>query len=125
MKTNNSTGRNVSLAIGFWLIIKFVVNTLIGGIDISGLIIAIIGIVLLYVGIKYTNYVIAVALVLVVLVNLIGNIQGLFHADSIIRSLIYLLEAVVDIVCALALCASQNVKEHFTNSISDITGGNQ
>lgn len=123
MKTNNSTGRSISLAVGVWLIIKFIINMLIGGFDISALIIAVIGIVLLYAGIKYTNYVIAAALALVVIVNLISNIKMLFSAD-IFKGLIYILEGFVDIIAAIIICVSGNVREHFTNSISDLTGGN-
>lgn len=122
MKTNNSTGRNVSLAVGAWLIIKFVLNLLIGGFDISSLLIAVIGIVLLYIGIKYTNYVIAVALALVVIVNLPGNISMIF-STNIFRGLIYIFEGIVDIICAALICVSQNVREHFSNSISDLSDG--
>ena len=125
MKTNNSTGRNVSIALGVWLIIKVVINSLIGGgLDISGLIIAIIGTVLLYVGIKYTNYVIAAALALVVIVNLPNNIGMIFSSD-IFKGLIYILEGAVDLVGAILICASANVREHFSNTISDLSGGNQ
>ena len=104
MKTNNSTGRNVSIDLGVWLIIKVVINSLIGGLDISGLIIAVIGIVLLYVGIKYTNYVIAAALALVVIVNLPGNIGMIFSSD-IFKGLIYILEGAVDLIGAILICA--------------------
>ena len=124
MKTNNSTGRNVSIDLGVWLIIKVVINSLIGGLDISGLIIAVIGIVLLYVGIKYTNYVIAAALALVVIVNLPGNIGMIFSSD-IFKGLIYILEGAVDLIGAILICASANVREHFSNSISDLSGGNK
>ncbi len=115
---NNSSGKTVSLIIGAWFIVKWILNLIIGGgFDIVGLLIAAVIFVLCFLGIKYTNYVIAGIAVIVVLVNLIPNIRGIFSAN-IISHLIYLAEGAVDIICAAMLCLSVSVKEHFSNGFS-------
>ncbi len=128
MNTNNQSGRFFCILIGVWLLAKTVFNALLNGINIGDvpqdareLIIAVVVCVFLFLGIKYSNYIIAGVLALIVLWYVVGNIQGLF-GDTPVRSLIYLLEGAVDIGCAVVLCTVQNVKEHFTNSFSDITG---
>ena len=129
MNTNNSSGRTFCILIGIWLLFKTVLNTFINGIHISDLpqdarelIIAIAVCVFLFLGIKYSNYIIAGVLAFIVIYYLPGNIDGLGNSDSLVRSLIYILEGGVDIVCALVLCLASNVKEHFTNKFSDISG---
>lgn len=114
---NNSSGKTVSLIIGAWFIVKWVLNLILGGFDIVGLLIAAVIFVLCFLGIKYTNYVIAGIAVIVVLVNLIPNIRGILSTE-IIRHLIYLAEGAVDIICAAILCLSVSVKEHFSNGFS-------
>ncbi|MGN0612377.1 MAG: hypothetical protein ACI4JB_00615 [Porcipelethomonas sp.] len=124
MSTKNSSGRSISLLIGAWFVCKEILNIFVGGgINFVYLLFAVLALVLGYLGIKYTNYAVAVIAVVIVAVNLLGNIKGLFSIDSMIRSLIYLGEAFVDVICALVLCMAASVREHFSNSISDITGG--
>ena len=127
MKTNNESGRVFCIIIGVWLLLKSVLNIVInvvngGGLaqDMSGLIISIVICVFLLLGIKYSNYVIAVYIALIVLIHLFDNLSGLFHGELV--RLIYLLEGAADIGSAAALCMSGSIKEHFTNSFSDITG---
>ncbi len=115
---NNSSGKGRALLIGAWFIVKWILNLIIGGgFDVVGLLIAAVMLVLCFLGIKYTNYVIAGIAVIVVLVNIVPNITGLFSAQ-IIKHLIYLVEGAVDILCASVLCISPSVKEHFTNGFS-------
>ena len=124
MNTNNPSGRSVALLIGGWFVVKAIVNIFVGGgIDFIALLFALLALVLGFLGIKYTNYAVAGIAVLIVAVNILGNIKGLFGLDTMIRSLIYLAEGFVDVICALVLCAAPSVKEHFTNDISDLTGG--
>ena len=130
MSTNNSSGKNISIAVGVWLFIKVILNMLIDGInlsqlggDLGNIILAAAEFVLLYLGIKYTNYVVAALLALMAIIYLPGNIKGIFSFDTILTSLIYIVEAVVDVVCAITICMSANVKEHFTKSLSDLSGG--
>ena len=128
MKTNNESGRVFCIIIGLWVLFKTVFNMFINGIhigdipqDAKQLILAIAICVFLFLGIKISNYIIAGVLVFVMIYYLPGNIKGLF-GDTPLASLVYILEGVVDVGCALALCLVQNIKEHFTNSFSDITG---
>ncbi len=130
MKTNNSTGRSIAVVVGIWIIIKTLLNMLIDGLSLSQLggdfiniIIAVVEVVLLFLGIKYTNYVIAALLAIVAVIHFPGNVKGIFHIESMLSSFIYIAEALVDVVCAVVICLSSAVKEHFTNDISDISGG--
>lgn len=113
MSTNNENGRRMSVGIGVYLIVKCVVNMIIGGgLDISGLLIAAGLSCVLWLGIQYTNYVVAGILAIIVLVHLPANIS------NISSNLIYLIEAVIDIGCAVLLCTNSNIKEHFTNKFN-------
>lgn len=125
MKTNNASGRGTAMIIGVWVVFKFILNTIMnGGLDGGSLFAAIVILVLGYLGIKYTNYALAVILVVVVIMSLFSNIGMLFHISSMVKGLIFLIEGFIDVIAALILCVAPNVREHFTNTISDITGGN-
>ncbi len=124
MKTNNEQGRTIALFVGIYFIGKEILNMLLsllndGGFGIMGLVTAAILAVLLYSGVKYMNYVVAAIAVIIVLANLGNNIS---HIGS---NLIYLIEGVIDVICAVLICLSGSVREHFTNSLSDIFGGNE
>ncbi|MBQ7046935.1 MAG: hypothetical protein IJN85_04245 [Oscillospiraceae bacterium] len=114
MTTNNESGRMVAIIIGVYLVCKELINMFIGllggGFGITGLITAAILAVVLFLGIKYTNYVVAVILAIVVLTNLGNNISNI--GDN----LLYLIEGIIDIICAVIICIMPNVKEHFTNA---------
>ncbi len=100
-------GKNISMCIGVWLIIKGILN-LILGFSAGNLISLILAVVIIYIfnmGIKYSNYVVAVLLAIVVIKNLPYNISHF--------QVIYLLEAVVDAVCICFLVANKEVKQHF------------
>ena len=128
MNTNNESGRTFCIIIGVWVLFKTILNMFINGINLGDLpqdakemILAIAICVFLFLGIKISNYIIAGVLAFVMIYYLPGNIKGLGDSESFVRSLIYILEGIADIGCALALCLMQNVKEHFSNSFSDIT----
>jgi exosome complex RNA-binding protein Rrp42 (RNase PH superfamily) len=99
-------GQKIVLGVGAWLVIKSLINLVLGfGIgNIVSLIIAVILAALMIAGVPYTNYVTAVIVAVVVIKNLPYNISN--------AQIFYLIEAVVDIVAVVLLCASKDVKEH-------------
>lgn len=117
MKTNNESGRNIALVVGVYFILKSVINLILGG-GVMDIVISVIEAVILYTGLMYANYVVAVLVAIVVLKNLIPNITNLGS------NWFYLLEGIIDAVCAVLICVSENVRQHFTNKFSDIFGGN-
>lgn len=115
MKTNNEKGRSIVLAIGIYLVIKFLLNTFLGGgINFGDLIFTAVACVGIYSGLQYVNFGVAVILGLTVLSHLKGNITG-FPS-----TIIYLIEAAVDIISIVLLVVNSAVKEHFTNKWSEI-----
>ena len=128
MKTNNETGRTIGIVVGVWLIVKVFLNFLIGGISLSGLggsflemAFSVAALVIMYIGLKYTNYVIAGIIALRVFWYLPGNIGALLSFEAVPSHLIYIAEGLIDLAFAIALCISQSVKEHFSNLPSDIS----
>ncbi len=114
MKTNNFSGRNLALVIGIYIVVKAVFNMIIGGDPFGNVIISAIYALALYTGLMYINYVIAVILAFVFLVNLKNNIT------NIGSNWIYLLEGVIDVVCAALLVFHKDIKAHFTNKWSEL-----
>ena len=113
MNTNNIQGRNMVTAIGVYIIVKAVLNMIIaGGISISSLLIATGGALALFSGIQFVNFVVAGILLIVAVTHLPANISN-FGSNWI-----YLIEGVIDIVCAVLLVTNNNIKEHFTNKLS-------
>ena len=128
MKTNNSSGRAFAVMVGVWLIIKVVINMLINGLsigdlpgDIGQLIIAGAEAVLLYLGLKYTNYVIAAIMALTVVIHVPGNISMMFSVDTLLQAVIYLAEGAADIILAVVICITPSIREHFTNTPADLS----
>ena len=103
MNTNNQTGRNISLIVGAYFILKSVINLILGG-GVSDT------------GLMYLNYVVAAVAALIVIIHLPANIS---HFTD---NWIYLLEGVIDIIFAVIICINPNVKEHFTNKWSSNSG---
>lgn len=115
MKTNNEKGRSLVVVIGIYLVIKFLLNTFLGGgINFSDLIFAAVACVGMYSGLQYVNFGVAVILGLTVLSHLKGNITGLPSTT------VYLIEAVADVMAVILLVGNSAVKEHFTNRWSEI-----
>lgn len=100
-------GKKIAMGIGVWMVIKGVLNLLMGfGLgNIISLVIAVVLAVLVMAGVPYCNYVVAVILGIGVLKNLPYNLMNF--------QIIYLLEAVVDVVCLLMLVIQRDVKAHF------------
>ena len=100
-------GKKIACAIGVWLIIKGILN-LILGFSIGNLLTLVVSVLLaalLLQGIPYLNYITAVLVGLVVLKNLGYNIRNF--------EVLYLVEAVIDVVCVVLLVANKQVKEYF------------
>ena len=107
-----SNAKGICTGITIWCVIKVVINMLIGGgFDLVGLIVwAAIGLVLISGKVPFFNYITAVILGAIALYHLPGNLTGLPG------SLVYLLEAAVDIVCVIILCTNKDVKDYFPKS---------
>lgn len=103
MKTNNRQGRSIALIVGVYFIAKSVLNLILGG-SVLDVIIAAAEAALLYTGLMYVNYIIAVVVLLIVLKNLKNNITN--FSDN----WLYLIEGIVDTICAVIICFSSNVK---------------
>ena len=113
METANPKGRTLCIAISIYLIVKAVLNMIIGGgFSFSGAFIAAGLAVMLFTGFKYFNYIAAAVLAVTALVYLPQNIS------DIGSNWLYLLEGVTDIVCAVLLCVHKDIKEHFTKTIT-------
>ncbi|MDE5772014.1 MAG: hypothetical protein K2I06_10385 [Ruminococcus sp.] len=116
MKTNNPQGRNIAVAIGAYIIIKSVLNMIIGGgLSISSLLIAVGGALALFSGMQFVNLVVAGILFIVAVVHLPANISN-FGSNWI-----YLLEGIADIVCAVLLVTKDDIKAHFTNQWTEVS----
>jgi hypothetical protein len=112
MEGSSSKGRGLAMAIGIYAVVKAVLNGIIGSFAIFDIIIAIAILVFMIFGIKYSNYIIAALMVLVVAKNFGHNIS------DIGANWIYLLEAAIDIICAAVLCLSSDVKAFFSGNDS-------
>lgn len=117
MKTNNEQGRTIAIIVGVYFIIKSVINLVLGG-GIGDILISVAEAALLYTGLMYVNYVVAALVAIIVLKNLGNNISNI--GDNFI----YLIEGVIDVICAVVICISGSVREHFTNKWSELFGGN-
>ena len=114
MNTNNMQGRNIAIAMGVYIIIKAVLNMILGGgISILSLLWAVLLAVLLFMGFQYTNIGVGAVLFLGAVVHLPANISN-FGSNWI-----YLIEGIIDIVCAVLLVTRNDIKEHFTNKWSE------
>ena len=116
MKTNNQQGRAMATAIGVYLIIKSVLNMMIGGgLSVFSLLKAIGGAVVLFSGMQYVNIAVAGILFLVAVIHLPSNISN-FGSNWI-----YLIEGIIDIVCAVLLVTKDDIKAHFTNKWTELS----
>lgn len=111
MYTNNIKGRNITIAISVYLIVKTALNMIISGdFSLINLIMGFFAVVPLVFGTRYMNYVLSVIIAAIVLQNIEYNLTNLPS------SLIYLIESVVDMVCVVILCVQKDVREHFTSA---------
>jgi hypothetical protein len=108
MNTNNQQGRSIALIVGAYFILKSVINLILGG-GVMDVVVSAAEAVVLYTGLMYLNYIVAAVVVIVALVHLPANL------GNIGDNWLYLLEGVIDIICAIVICVSPSVAEHFTN----------
>ncbi|MDE6780281.1 MAG: hypothetical protein K2J40_02315 [Ruminococcus sp.] len=109
MKTNNPQGRAFATSVGIYLIVKSVLNMIIGGeLSISSLLIAIGGALALVSGMQFVNFVVAGILFIVAVTHFPANISN-FGSNWI-----YLVEGIIDIACAVLLVTKDDIKAHFT-----------
>lgn len=100
------------IAMAAYVIVKALVNMVFtGSFSISGLFMAMGYACLFFIWIKKFNYVIAAILVIVVLRYLPDNLANIGTNWK------YLLEAAIDIVCAVLLCVNKDIKENFSGTL--------
>ena len=107
-------GRNLCGLIAGYMVIKSILNLILGFSFMNILMLAIsvaLGFCLI-ISLKYMNIVTAVFLVVMVLIHIKDNISGI----GFNKNLIYLAEAVIDVICAFRLVASEDIREYFNHS---------
>ncbi len=111
----NETGKNITMAVGIYLIVKSVLNLILGFSFTNVLMLIIAGVifVLLYKHVPYCNYIIAVYLGLVFIAHFWTNITNL--GNSFVYW-IYLLEGIIDLLAGLLLAFNKNVRAYFGNN---------
>ncbi len=100
-------GRKIAGGIGLWLVIKACLNLALE-FSTENAIISLATVVIVYMfglGVPYLNYITAGLLAIVIVKNLPYNIT---HSQ-----ILYLAEAVIDVVCIVILVTNQEVKKHF------------
>lgn len=113
MKTNNTSGRTFALVIGIYLVVKAVLNMILGG-SFADIVIGIVYAAFLFSGLEFVNYAIALLLAVTVLRHIGYNISNLPG------TLIYLIEAAADIAAAAVICLQKDVRAHFTNKWTEL-----
>jgi hypothetical protein len=112
MNISNEKGFKIIVGMAAYTVIKAVLNMIIGSFSLSGLLIAAAMACAFFVFVKKFNYVIAVVLALIAISHLPANIS------NIGSNWIYLLEGVIDIVCAVLLVTNNDVKENYAGTIN-------
>lgn len=104
-----ATGKKWVFGIGLYLIVKSVLNLILGfsGLNLIMLIVAVVALVLLLCRVPYINYIVAVWLVLMFLMHVGSNIS------NIGSQWLYLLEGLLDVGAAVVLVFEKNVKAYF------------
>lgn len=102
-------GRKWVLGIGAYLIIKSILNLILGysGSNLVMLIVSVVALILMIYRVPYINYIVAVWLVLMFLMHIGDNISN-FGSQWI-----YLLEGILDLGAAAVLVFEKNVKAFF------------
>lgn len=100
-------GRKIASGIGIWLIIKGVINLVLefNSENIISLLVTTVIVYMFGLGISYLNYITAALLAIAVLKNLPYNITHF--------QVLYLVEAVLDMICIIILVTNKEVKKHF------------
>lgn len=108
---SDETGKQFSIAIGIYLIVKQTINLILGA-GVTSLILPIVMAVLLFLGIKYCNYGVSCVLVVIVIMHIGTNLSNL----GFNRYLLYVVEGILDILSAVALCVNSDIKAYFDTS---------
>lgn len=112
MQNNNVKGRRLVISIGVYFIIKTIVNMILGSsVVISDLFLAAAAFCFLYTGLQFVNIIVAVITGIVVIKHFRNNISNLGNDW---RYIVYLAEAVVDVICCVLLLTNKNIKEFFS-----------
>ncbi len=111
MEANN--GKMIALGIGAYQVIKAILNSIIGGLALIDILVAIAMLAVFVLGIKYSNYVCGAIIAIVAVAHLGTNIA------NISSNLIYLIEGVIDIVAAVLLFINSDVKAYFSGGESN------
>lgn len=104
---DSSKGRSLATGIGVYMVVKSVIN-LVLGVSVSNLVTLIVNGVIGYGvmnGKKLFNIAAAAFLAVIALMHLKGNIDG--------RQWLYLFEGIADIACAAALVISKDIRSYF------------
>ncbi|MCQ2407556.1 MAG: hypothetical protein MJ065_03395 [Oscillospiraceae bacterium] len=107
MNIQLNNGQKLSIGVAVYIVIKQIVNSIIGGFGGLNFMILLAGIaagVCFYQGVKKSNIVVAVLMMLVACAYLPGNIKNF--------QLLYLIEGVVDILGALLLAFHPDIRTH-------------
>ena len=109
---NAENGKKIATGIGLYIIIKSVLNLILGGGFMSflgSLILAVVFLFMLVMGVKYTNYIVGVWCILTVATNVETNVANL----GFNKYLIYLIEGIIDLIAGVMLFANNDIKAHF------------
>ncbi len=105
------TGKKFSIVIGIYLVVKQIVNLVLGA-KFTSLILPVVMAVLLFMGIKYSNYGVACVLIVIAIAHIGTNLSNL----GFNRYLLYVIEGIIDILSAVALCVNGSIKAYFDAS---------
>ena len=112
MNIKNERGLGIITVMAAYVLIKAIVNMVIGVFSISSILIALGMACMFFVLINKFNYVLAGILLLTVLIHLPDNLR------NIGSNWIYLAEAAIDVVCAVTLIKNDDVKENYSGTIN-------
>ncbi len=107
-RTPLSPGQKIGLAVSFYLVIKPVFNCLLLGGALAPLVIGLAALICLYFGVKWSNIVIAVLLMLGACAYMPENIKHLGFNSY----LVYLIEGIADMLCAVVLAFHPEIRNH-------------
>lgn len=103
------TGRKLSIGIALYMILKLIVNGILGGFAAREILLTALFAGLLIAGLHYMNYAGGIWLIAVALFYLPGNLHGI--GDGM---MLYFLEGLVDIAAGVALIIHPGVRTYFS-----------
>lgn len=104
---NSENGKKLCGIIAGYMVVKQLLNLILGFglMNIVWLLVAAALGFCLISSKKYMNYVTAAFLAVIVLIHIKDNISG--------GQVLYLIEALIDVVCAVLLCVNKDIKQYF------------